>query len=180
MLQFGAGVAAANGGVYLVGSFDTFGTLAGIPYTYPVSVTVASFSAPETQPITLSDTFDPGVTLLSVLATDPNWNCSGTVLSTNTVSCVYTPTSPLTANTTISVNVTAVAAITGATYAVSDYPQIASPDAQVLGNGGTVVQVNPLTASNCKHGGWQTFGGLFKNQGDCVSFVATRGKNPPG
>ena len=29
----------------------------------------------------------------------------------------------------------------------------------------------------CKHGGWLSFG--FKNQGDCVSFVATGGKNPP-
>ena len=28
------------------------------------------------------------------------------------------------------------------------------------------------------NGGWQAFG--FKNQGDCVSFVATHGKNEPG
>ena len=31
----------------------------------------------------------------------------------------------------------------------------------------------------CKHGGWKSFGTLFKNQGDCVSFFATGGKNPP-
>jgi hypothetical protein len=31
----------------------------------------------------------------------------------------------------------------------------------------------------CKHGGWKSFGPLFKNQGDCVSFFATRRKNPP-
>ena len=30
----------------------------------------------------------------------------------------------------------------------------------------------------CKHGGWQSFG-IFKNQGDCVSYVASKGKNPP-
>ena len=30
----------------------------------------------------------------------------------------------------------------------------------------------------CKNGGWKTFG-VFKNQGDCVSFVASKGKNPP-
>ena len=30
----------------------------------------------------------------------------------------------------------------------------------------------------CKQGGWEDFG-VFKNQGDCVSFVATKGKNPP-
>jgi hypothetical protein len=31
----------------------------------------------------------------------------------------------------------------------------------------------------CKHGGWKSFGTLFKNQGDCVSFFASRRKNPP-
>ncbi len=31
----------------------------------------------------------------------------------------------------------------------------------------------------CQHGGWKSFGTLFKNQGDCVSFFATGGKNPP-
>jgi hypothetical protein len=37
----------------------------------------------------------------------------------------------------------------------------------------------PSSADQCKQGGWQTFGS-FKNQGDCVSFVATGGKNEPG
>jgi hypothetical protein len=32
---------------------------------------------------------------------------------------------------------------------------------------------------DCKNGSWRNFG-VFKNQGDCVSFVATGGKNPPG
>lgn len=36
----------------------------------------------------------------------------------------------------------------------------------------------PTNAEQCKKGGWQTFG-VFKNQGDCVSFVATHGKSPP-
>ena len=35
----------------------------------------------------------------------------------------------------------------------------------------------PATKDQCKGNGWRTFG-VFKNQGDCVSFVATRGKNP--
>jgi hypothetical protein len=39
----------------------------------------------------------------------------------------------------------------------------------------------PTTADQCKHGGWQGLtdsqGTLFKNQGDCVSFVATKGTN---
>lgn len=37
----------------------------------------------------------------------------------------------------------------------------------------------PTSAEQCKDGGWQTFGGIFKNQGDCVSFVRTNGSNPP-
>jgi len=37
-----------------------------------------------------------------------------------------------------------------------------------------------VNQEQCKHGGWQSFGTMFKNQGDCVSFFATGGKNPPG
>ena len=36
----------------------------------------------------------------------------------------------------------------------------------------------PTSADQCKKGGWQKYG-IFKNQGDCVSYVATGGKNPP-
>jgi hypothetical protein len=45
----------------------------------------------------------------------------------------------------------------------------------------TIVDAKPLPTSKdqCKNGGWRDFG-VFKNQGDCVSFVATGGKNPPG
>lgn len=37
----------------------------------------------------------------------------------------------------------------------------------------------PTTKEDCKNGGWQNYDGRFKNQGDCVSFVASGGKNPP-
>jgi len=36
----------------------------------------------------------------------------------------------------------------------------------------------PTFKGQCKNGGWRTFG-VFKNEGDCVSFVATGGKNQP-
>jgi hypothetical protein len=36
----------------------------------------------------------------------------------------------------------------------------------------------PTTKEECKKGGWRTFG-VFKNQGDCVSFVASRGRSQP-
>ncbi|HEY7584618.1 MAG TPA: hypothetical protein VIB78_13490 [Acidimicrobiia bacterium] len=34
-------------------------------------------------------------------------------------------------------------------------------------------------ADDCKQGGWQDFSGVFKNQGDCVSYVVTGGRNLP-
>lgn len=37
----------------------------------------------------------------------------------------------------------------------------------------------PISTSECKNGGWEAYG-VFKNQGDCVSYVATQGKNEPG
>jgi hypothetical protein len=36
----------------------------------------------------------------------------------------------------------------------------------------------PISKEQCKNGGWRSYA-VFKNQGDCVSFVATGGKNPP-
>jgi hypothetical protein len=40
------------------------------------------------------------------------------------------------------------------------------------------IRLLPTTKEQCKHGGWRDFG-VFKNQGDCVSFVATNGRNQP-
>ena len=54
----------------------------------------------------------------------------------------------------------------------------------IVWSGGTLVEslnVNcalPASKEECKNGGWQTFG-VFKNQGDCVSFVANGGKQSP-
>jgi hypothetical protein len=45
------------------------------------------------------------------------------------------------------------------------------------------IDVPPSSADQCKHGGWMTSGGgspTFKNQGDCVSYFASKGKNQPG
>lgn len=35
-----------------------------------------------------------------------------------------------------------------------------------------------LNKNLCKNNGWKSFG-IFKNQGDCVSYIATGEKNPP-
>jgi hypothetical protein len=37
----------------------------------------------------------------------------------------------------------------------------------------------PTTKAECKNGGWRTFG-VFKSQGDCLSFVAAERTDPPG
>ncbi len=51
-----------------------------------------------------------------------------------------------------------------------------------FGAGGAYVRVDAVTVTkdSCKDGGWMNYGGLFKNQGDCVSYVSTQGKNEPG
>ena len=36
----------------------------------------------------------------------------------------------------------------------------------------------PTSKAQCMDGGWQNFGTTFKNQGDCISFVASGGKHP--
>jgi hypothetical protein len=53
------------------------------------------------------------------------------------------------------------------------------PIASPFGGGNAFLRVDKLAKRRCKHGGWKNFGSTFKNQGDCVSFVATGGKNPP-
>jgi hypothetical protein len=41
------------------------------------------------------------------------------------------------------------------------------------------VLIAPTSKEQCKNGGWKSFGTAFKNQGDCVSFVASGGKTKP-
>jgi hypothetical protein len=59
-------------------------------------------------------------------------------------------------------------------------PLDSAPD--LIDPGGDIVVVDaqplPIIKDECKNGGWRAFG-VFKNQGDCVSFVATGGKNLP-
>jgi hypothetical protein len=50
--------------------------------------------------------------------------------------------------------------------------------AQSIQNQSVLRPSDPTSKDQCKKGGWRTYG-VFKNQGDCVSFVATKGKNPP-
>jgi hypothetical protein len=54
----------------------------------------------------------------------------------------------------------------------------ATLDSQTVSTTVTFTQRFPTSADQCKQGGWQSFGN-FKNQGDCVSYVATGGRNRP-
>ena len=42
----------------------------------------------------------------------------------------------------------------------------------------TRAQIFPTRKDECKKDDWERFG-IYKNQGDCVSYVATNGNNPP-
>jgi|tagenome__1003787_1003787.scaffolds.fasta_scaffold20774856_2 hypothetical protein len=61
----------------------------------------------------------------------------------------------------------------------------ANLDAYTFGANGNATTWNfdpltgpPTSKDQCKDGGWQSFDNpTFKNQGDCVSYVATKGKN---
>jgi hypothetical protein len=64
-------------------------------------------------------------------------------------------------------------------------PRLVFASSRPGGSGGTDLylttraQILPTTKEDCKQDGWQYYG-VFKNQGDCVSFVATSGANAPG
>jgi hypothetical protein len=71
----------------------------------------------------------------------------------------------------------------GSTFSVnpSVLPTCESPLAVAPVDGSVTVtdaQPSPTSKDQCMNGGWRNFPG-FRNQGDCVSYVATRGKNPP-
>ncbi len=42
-----------------------------------------------------------------------------------------------------------------------------------------VSTIMPKSNADCTNGRWESFNGLFKNQGDCIAFVNTGGTNPP-
>jgi hypothetical protein len=54
------------------------------------------------------------------------------------------------------------------------------PGEATIGTGQLVGVCEPKRVSECRNGGWRSFGLLgFRNQGDCVSYVATGGRNAP-
>ena len=62
--------------------------------TYTLQGTTDPTAGTEAQPITITDSLPAGVTVSS-LPSGPGWDCSATVVGSQTVSCTYTPSSPL-------------------------------------------------------------------------------------
>ena len=64
----------------------------------------------------------------------------------------------------------------------SSYPAGFAPSGSGVNQEGDITVIDalalPTTKEQCKNGGWRNYPG-FKNQGDCVSFVARGGKNQP-
>lgn len=78
--------------------------------------------------------------------------------------------------------VTGIQLVTDAGWAFPSTGQTVDIDNTMINSTTYTYEVPVATSSNqCKNGGWQNFndsnGNAFKNQGDCVSFVATGGKN---
>jgi len=70
-------------------------------------------------------------------------------------------------------------------YLSSDAKTLVFSASRPGGSGGldlymtTRAQIFPTTKDDCKNNGWEHYG-IYKNQGDCVSYVATGGQNQPG
>jgi hypothetical protein len=58
---------------------------------------------------------------------------------------------------------------------VGDTVVLAGPFPEGLNESANLVTL-PTSKAQCLNGGWKSFGTTFKNQGQCVSFVATGGR----
>lgn len=106
----GESVASATTGSALTIIEEGSVVTGGVPFTYPVGFTAAW--AGESDPVTVSvgpGDLPPEETLLSVSADAP-WDCAGTDIAEQTITCTYFPSSTIPAGTTVSFNVEAVMA----------------------------------------------------------------------
>jgi hypothetical protein len=109
------------------------------------------------------------------LLTSPDLRCdtSQIIAGTQYASCSTLKTNPLLA----SLSVTDVALVSDNGASPSNAQTLIVNNVTVNGSTFTVVPA-PTNKDQCKNGGWQTFNNpSFKNQGDCVSFVQTGGRN---
>jgi opacity protein-like surface antigen len=161
---------ANSGNGVLTGSTEggaPFPTVAGMTATFALPTNLAGAYFSDTAPLGN----------YTVTARDAD----GNVLETQVILATQLPTAP-----TCTIDGCGVwvgftrseADITSITFG----PSSAAGDAFAIDDVRFNADVSPVTADDCKKGGWELFhvdGVTFKNQGDCVSFVATAGKNQP-
>jgi hypothetical protein len=157
-----AAAAALTAGTWQSFTFGVTGsTASGSPFT---------FTSPTTAVVTVTDAFcggdrftvSDGATELGTTSAVPVEGCPGTNISDPDLAL---------ANSAYSHGHFVVGAGThsiGVIVSTSPY-----------NGGGAYIRYDLLTADMCKKGGWETFQPLFKNQGDCVSFVVTGGRDEP-
>lgn len=144
----------------------------GHPATATFSVIVTLVAPPTVNvPSNITVTAPAGATTAVVTYTPPTATDSAS--NSLTPTCSSAPTTGLSSGSSFPLGITTI------TCSATDS----------AGNTGTalftvtVVAAAPTvltTAEACKHGGWKNFPDLgFRNQGDCVSYVGTHGKNPP-
>lgn len=79
--------------------------------------------------------------------------------------------------------ITKISLVTDAGWAVEGGVQTTLVDNTIIGNTPYDYEPDltyPTAKEECKKNGWKSFSGVsFKNQGDCVSYVATGGNNMP-
>jgi hypothetical protein len=126
----------------------------------PTATPTATASPTETAAVTATATTTATATASPTLTASPTQSATPTPSTTPTAVARDTPTSSPTATTTSSAT---------ATTRPSSTPTVTP----------TATPSRPLTKDDCKDGGWQRYSSpRFKNQGDCVSYVATGGRNP--
>ena len=144
--------------------------------TFPLGTTIVGFTATDvvgntsfcSTTVTVVDTTPPAITCpanISVVA-----GSGGTAVVTyaavasdiaGPVSLTYSPAS----GSTFAVGTTSV------TATATDQVGLQASCAFTV----TVTPLLPATVEECKNGGWMTFG-VFKNQGECITFVLGRGR----
>jgi hypothetical protein len=172
------GIASAtdDSGTVAVAYNDT--VLAGPPGANPVKTIFRDWTA--TDP---SGNFAHAVQTITVVdTTPPTINCPANIALTaygHPVTATYEATATDTGGpTTIGYSTPP-----GSSFGVGTSTVTATATDRVGNTAGcsftiTVRQAYPSTTTECKTNGWTTFG-IFKNQGDCVSYVSTDGKNRP-
>jgi hypothetical protein len=188
-----------SSGVQLVSSPSVAPGYAGIDIPLPAGTTLSQISSLDADyQMTTGDcnvgaprysiSLSSGANIFAYFGTAPNYHCGNTRQYQSNLLQPYVDTSQLPGGTFYDTyahalqlagdrQVTDLAVVLDGGWSSAQTAEIYS-----LSVNGTSINFGaPTSKDQCKKGGWQTFinPGTFKDQGDCVSFVATHGKNGP-